>query len=296
MSSMAGETGTTDTRLPAETAVGPVRLIAADAELLRSYYERAIGLRTLESSAKAVVLGAGSRPLVELVPTPGAPPRPAGTTGLFHLAILVPGRPELARALRRVLDAAERFTGASDHIVSEALYLRDPEGNGIEIYHDRPREEWSWSNGQVAMDTLPLDVDAVMAELPADGGANGMPEGTVIGHVHLNVSDLRSAEDFYATALGFDVTARGYPGALFVSAGGYHHHLGLNTWSGPGAAPPPAGARGLGRFEIVLPAGSDLGEIVDRLEHAGADPVHSDEGVVVSDPSRNRLLVRADGG
>jgi len=228
---------------------------------------------------------------------PDAPPRPPGTTGLFHLAILVPSRPDLARALRRVLDAGARFTGAADHIVSEALYLRDPEGNGIEIYRDRPREEWTWSAGEVAIDTLPLDFEGVMSELPPDvPPASGMPDGTVMGHVHLNVSDLGTAEDFYSRALGFDVTVRGYPGALLVSAGGYHHHVGLNTWSGPGAPSPPAGARGLGRFEIVLPAGSSLDEVEGRLERAGAEPVRSEEGLLVSDPSHNRLLLRAQPG
>jgi catechol 2,3-dioxygenase len=290
---MQDQTHTASGALPASTTVGPVRLIAADADMLRSYYERAIGLHTLESSGETVVMGAGERPLVELLSRPDAPPRPPGTTGLFHLAILVPSRPDLAVALRRVLDAGGRFTGASDHIVSEALYLRDPEGNGIEIYRDRPRGEWSWSGTEVEMDTLPLDVDAVMSELPQAAGGNGMPEGTVIGHVHLNVSELGSVEDFYAEALGFDVTARSYPGALFVSAGGYHHHLGLNTWAGPGGPAPPAGARGLARFDVVLPAGSDLGQIEERLERAGAEPVRSEEGLLVGDPSRNRLLIRA---
>jgi catechol 2,3-dioxygenase len=279
--------------LPAHTSPGAVRLIAADTELLRGYYESAIGLRTLDTYGDSVLLGAGERPLVELVSRPDAPPRPPGTTGLFHLALLVPSRPDLARALRRALEAGERLTGASDHIVSEALYLRDPEGNGIEIYRDRPRKEWRWAGGEVEMDTLPLDVDSVMSELSAQRAANGMPEGTVMGHVHLNVSDLGSSEEFYVGALGFDVTVRGYPGALFVSAGGYHHHVGLNTWSGPGAPPPPTGARGLARFELALPAGSDLGEIEDRLARAGAEPVRSEEGLLVSDPSRNRLLVRA---
>jgi catechol 2,3-dioxygenase len=277
--------------------MGTVRLIAADSDLLRAYYERAIGLRTLDTSGDTVALGAGDRPLVELMSRPDAPPRPPGTTGLFHLAILVPSRPDLARALRRVLDAGARFTGASDHIVSEALYLRDPEGNGIEIYRDRPREEWTWSAGEVAMDTLPLDFEGVMSELAAgEPPPNGMPDGTVMGHVHLNVSDLGTAEDFYSRALGFDVTVRSYPGALFVSAGAYHHHLGLNTWSGPGAPSPPTGARGLGRFEIVLPAGSSLDEVESRLDRAGAEPVRSEGGLLLSDPSRNRLLLRAQPG
>jgi catechol 2,3-dioxygenase len=290
---MAAEaTSSAGASLPAATTVGPVRLVAADAGRLRDFYQRAIGLRT-EERDDVVALGAGDRTLVELIERPDAPPRPPGTTGLFHLAILVPSRADLAFALRRLAAAGARLTGASDHIVSEALYLRDPEGNGIEIYRDRPREEWRWPGGEVEMDTLPLDLESILAEAADTGAQNGMPAGTTIGHVHLNVSDLKSAEDFYAGALRFDVTVRGYPGALFVSAGGYHHHLGLNTWAGPGAPAPPAGARGLARFVVQLPAGSDLGEIEQRLARAGAEPVHTDEGLLVADPSRNRLLVTA---
>ena len=196
---------------------------------------------------------ASDTPVVELVGDPDAPPRPRGTSGLFHLAILVPGRPDLARALQRVAEAGWRLTGASDHLVSEALYLSDPEGNGIELYRDRPREQWPVRDGVLQMDTLPLDLDGVLGELRREDASAGMPPGTRIGHVHLNVGDLAAAEAFYSGALGFDVTVRGYPGALFVSAGGYHHHLGLNTWAGEGVPPPPSGSRGLREFEIVLP-------------------------------------------
>ncbi|MGH2978682.1 MAG: VOC family protein, partial [Solirubrobacterales bacterium] len=233
------------------------------------------------------------RPIVELAPTPDAPPRAPGTTGLFHLAILVPSRVELARALRRVSESGWRFTGASDHLVSEALYLRDPEGNGIEIYRDRAREEWRHVDGEIAMDTLPLDLEAVLEELPDDNSrAGGMPSGTRLGHVHLNVADLRSSEAFYAGALGLDVTVRGYPGALFVSAGGYHHHVGLNTWMGEGAPPPPPGARGLDRFEIVLPSAAELDAAGQRLAAAGVEAGRSEEGLAVVDPAGNRLLLR----
>jgi catechol 2,3-dioxygenase len=282
---------TTPDRLPPATTLGVVRLIAGDAAALGSFYERAIGLRPVEGRGEGLALGVDGRPLVELVERPDAPRRPPGTTGLFHLAILVPSRPDLASALRRALEAGTRFTGASDHLVSEALYLRDPEGNGIEIYRDRSREEWNWAGGEVHMDTLPLDLEAVMATLPGDPPPAVMPPQTRIGHVHLNVSELEGTEDFYSPGLGFDVTVRGYPGALFVSSGGYHHHLGLNTWEGPGAPPPPAGARGLDRFEVVLPARADVDQARERLERAGAEPVVTDEGFVVADPSGNRLLV-----
>ena len=171
--------------------------------------------------------------------------------------------------MRRVVDAGERFTGASDHLVSEALYLRDPEGNGIEIYRDRPREEWQYEpSGEIRMGTIALDLDAVMAELPPDGRA-GMADGTVVGHVHLQVSELPGTEAFYAGELGLDVTVRSYPGALFLSRDGYHHHVGANTWASAGASPPPEGSRRLEWFEMRHP---------------------SREGLV-TDPSGNRALL-----
>ena len=241
--------------------IGRVRLRVADLERARSYYGRAIGLRELAAEDGVVQLGAAT-PLVELVGDPDAPPAPPRSTGLFHLALLVPDRPSLARAVKRVVDAGERFTGASDHFVSEALYLRDPEGNGIEIYRDRPRSEWQYErSGELRMGTVALDVDSVMSELP-DGPDPGMADATTMGHVHLHVADLDAAEAFYAGRLGLDVTVRSYPGALFLSRDGYHHHIGLNTWQGAGSPPPPPGSRGLEDFEIVLP-GVATGSLAD---------------------------------
>ena len=232
--------------------IGRVRLRVADLARVRDYYERTIGLRALEEDGDRVTLGADS-PLVELVGDPGAQPAPPGSTGLFHLAILVPSRPELARSIRRVVDSGERFTGASDHFVSEALYLRDPEGNGIEIYRDRPRAEWEYEpDGQLRMGTVALDLQDIAREMPSDAD-RGMPAGTVMGHVHLHVSDLGEAEAFYVDRLGLDVTVRGYPGALFVSHDGYHHHVGLNTWQGAHGPAAPPGSRGLIDYELFLP-------------------------------------------
>jgi catechol 2,3-dioxygenase len=248
--------------------IGAVRLRVADLDGLRAYYEDVIGLRTLERDGDLVRMGAGT-PLLELVGDPGAPPPPPHGTGLFHFAILVPSRPELARAVRRVVAAGSRFSGASDHFVSEALYLRDPEGNGIEIYRDRPREEWQYEpSGEIRMGTVALDVDSVMGELPPDGDT-GMPDGTVVGHVHLQVAELAGTEAFYAGDMGLDTTVRSYPGALFFSRGGYHHHVGANTWASAGGAPPPEGSRGLEWFEMRHP------------ERRG----------VVTDPSGNRVLL-----
>jgi catechol 2,3-dioxygenase len=251
--------------------IGRVRLRVADLERVQGFYERAIGLRELERDGDTVALGADS-PLVELVHDPGAPPKPPRTTGLFHLAILVPARPDLARAVQRVVQTGARFSGASDHFVSEAMYLSDPEGNGIELYRDRPREQWEYGpDGELRMGTVALDLDSLMAELPADEDSR-MPEGTVMGHVHLHVADIAGAEAFYAGELGLDVIVRSYPGALFVSRGGYHHHVGLNTWAGVGAPPPPPGSRGLERFELRLDGGAE-----PRL---------------ATDPSGNRLLLQ----
>ena len=176
------------------------------------------------------------------------PTRDGRAPGLYHVAVLVPSREALGGALLRLAVSGWPLHGASHHLVSEALYLGDPDGNGIEIYRDLPRDQWRWDGSSVEMATLPLDLDAILDELPADvldaarGGAVDpasvptLPAGTVVGHVHLQVSDLRDAEAFYHGVLGLEVTQRGYPGALFTAAGGYHHHIGLNTWHSRGVA------------------------------------------------------------
>jgi catechol 2,3-dioxygenase len=274
------------------TRIGAVRLTVADLERARAFYRRAIGLRELEAGDGGARLGAAGGPaLVELEGRPGAPPRPRPSTGLFHLAILVPSRAELARALRRVLDAGASFTGAADHLVSEALYLDDPEGNGIELYRDRPRDEWPRDGGELRMATLPLDLEGLLAEMPGPDD-HGMPEGTTMGHVHLQVRDIPEAEAFWSGVLGFEPTVRGYPGALFVAAGGYHHHVGLNTWGTAGAPAPPAGARGLARVEVVVPGAEEVARVEERARAAGHEPRREDGGALLSDPSGNLLLVR----
>ena len=283
--------------IPPDTAIGKVRLRVADIDGLTTFYERVVGLRAVERDNGVARLGPdGGAPLVELVSAPDAPPAPSFSTGLFHLAVLVPDRAELARSLQRVAGAGWRLTGASDHLVSEALYLQDPEGNGIEIYRDRPRDQWGEDGGELRMATLPLDLEGVLGELdPGDPPADGMPARTTIGHVHLQVADIPAAEGFYNGALGLDVMVRSYPGALFLSAGGYHHHLGLNTWQSQGAPAPPDGALGLDRYELVLPDAAARDDAAERLADAG-DPVRLDEGVLATDPSGNRVLLTARGG
>ncbi|HET6684248.1 MAG TPA: VOC family protein [Gaiella sp.] len=279
--------------LPADTRLGAIRLRAGDVGLLRDFYERAIGLQALAAEDGVTALGAADDALVELLSDPDAPTRPPRTTGLFHLALLVPTRADLAHALRRVFEAGWHLSGASDHLVSEALYLSDPEGNGIELYRDRPREEWPHQGDEIAMATLPLDLEGLLAEPGGDTDIPPMAEGTVLGHVHLQVADLDTAASFWVDALGLDVRTRLYPGALFVSAGGYHHHVGLNTWAGVGAPRPPAGARGLDRFEIVLPDGESLAVTRDRLAAAAAVQ-DVDGGILAIDPSGNAVLARSD--
>lgn len=281
--------------IPRDTSLGRVLLTVRDLAGAREFYERVVGLRTIESEPGRALLGAGEAgpPLVELVGDPDAPPRPQGTTGLFHHALLVPTRGDLALALRRVAEGGWRLSGASDHLVSEALYLDDPEGNGIEIYRDRPRERWAADERGIRMATLPLDLRSLEDEQPATSGAARaeMPQGTTVGHVHLNVADLASSEAFYSGLLGFEVTVRGYPGALFVSAGGYHHHVGLNTWAGVGAPPPPSGAAGLRAFEIVLPGGA-LDQVRERLIAAGAAVEPWGRDLSMRDPSGNHVVLR----
>jgi catechol 2,3-dioxygenase len=280
--------------IDAQLTMGAVRLNVGDLDAMARFYEKVCGLERIEETPNRVRLGAGDRVSVELVSKPDAPRRPPRTSGLFHLAILVPDRFELARSIRRVLEGGWTFTGASDHLVSEAMYLDDPEGNGIEIYRDRPRDEWRrTADGEIAMATLPLDVESIVEELKANPDPTPcVHPDTHIGHVHLQVSDIPATEAFYSKLLGFDVMVRSYPGALFVSAGGYHHHLGLNTWAGVGVPPPPAGARGLDRFEVILQNDSELERLESRVEAGEADGRREAGGLLVADPSENRLLLR----
>jgi catechol 2,3-dioxygenase len=275
--------------------MGTVRLTVSDLARSREFYEQAIGLSSVEQEDGSFAFGVrDERPLIELRGERSAPPLDPRATGLFHLAILLPTRADLGFALARLANAGWPLDGASDHLVSEALYLSDPDGNGIEIYRDRPRDEWQRVNGQLAMSTLPLDLDSVIAEIgnaPADQPQ--APAGTTIGHVHLQVSDLREAEAFYSGVLGFDVMVRGYPGALFVSAGGYHHHLGLNTWHSLGAAPPAPGAVGLRDYEVLLPDEDELDRVLGRVNAAGIAVEQQAAGTLIRDPSGNGVLLRA---
>ena len=264
-----------------QLTLGPVHLTVADLERSLDYYGAQIGLDVLAREDGRASLGAGGRELLALVEEPGA--RPAdGYSGLFHFALLVPERADLARWLAHAARDRVALTGASDHAVSEALYLRDPDGHGIEIYRDRPREQWE---GRVAtlMTTLPLDTDDLFSVLddPATEPFDGLPDGTVMGHVHLRVAELPATVDFYRR-VGFELMAEYGRQAAFLAAGGYHHHLGANTWESAGAPQPPPGYAGLRHATMILPDEAERDRV---LEAAGADAPE------LVDPAGNRWVL-----
>jgi catechol 2,3-dioxygenase len=278
-----------------ETRVGPVRLTVSDLERSRAFYDQVLGLSASESEDGKLALGPGGGPaLVELTGDSAAARLDRRATGLFHLAILLPSRPDLAVALARIAQARWPLDGASDHLVSEALYLSDPDGNGIEIYRDRPRDEWQYRDGSLQMATIPLDLRDLMGDMPQGAEVSPtVPAGTTMGHVHLQVAELEQTEAFYSGVLGFDVVVRGYPGALFVSAGGYHHHLGLNTWNSAGGSPPRPGSVGLRSYDVVLPNAVELENVLARIRAAGIETQADGDATIVRDPSGNRVRLTA---
>ena len=281
-------------RIASDTTVGTVSLTVGDLDRSRAFYERAVGLRANELEDGRLALGVAGEPaLIELRGDSSVTRLNRRAPGLYHLAVLVPTRLDLAFALARLAETRWPLDGASDHLVSEAVYLSDPDGNGIEIYRDRPRAEWPRSGDQLRMATLPLDLDDVLAELRAATELQATaPAGTQIGHVHLQVADLAQAEAFYHGVLGFDVMVRGYPGALFVSAGGYHHHIGLNTWHSAGAAPATSGSVGLRSFAVDLPDEQELAAMLDRLQAASIPSSPEQGGVLVRDPFGSGVVLR----
>lgn len=275
--------------LSPDTHVGSVTLLARDLPRLRDFYATMLGLTPLAESAKAATLGAHGTPLLHLLARPELPAPAVSRPGLYHTAFLLPTRADLGRWLGHVAGLGLRL-GTGDHLVSEAVYLSDPEGNGIEVYRDRPRDEWTWEGGQVRMDTLAVDVPGVL-EAAAGTAFGGAPAGTAVGHVHLKVGSAAGAARFYADTLGLDVVSQ-FPGAAFLSWGGYHHHLGLNEWHSRGQERPGSPAAGLGGLEVLTP---DLAPLRAHLAGRELDVQDSGDALSLDDPWGNRVTVRAQG-
>ena len=284
-------TDTTD-RLAADTGMGPVTLAVADLDAETRYYRDGVALQVLAQTADTVTLGRGSTPVIVLEHSPAlqhASPREAG---LFHTAILFDTEEALAAAVYSVArHYPGTFTGSSDHLVSKAFYFTDPEGNGVELYWDRDRSQWSWTHGAIEMSTLALDPNAFLADnLTESGASDPVVGGARVGHVHLQVGDIPSAREFYVHRLGFDETATYGPSALFVSAGGYHHHMAMNTWNSAGAGRRAPGL-GLARVDIQVPTPDDLGALTERMRHFGIETRDDGRAVSFEDPWANLVRV-----
>lgn len=275
-----------------ETRMGKVYLTVADLPRSLRYYEQHIGLHLNHQEDNKTFLGAGGKDLLVLQEQPGARPT-HGTTGLYHYALLLPSRLELGRTLNHFITARTPIGGWSDHAVSEAIYLTDPDGHGIEIYRDRPRSQWEFPQNVLRMTVDPFDAEGVLNELTGHEPAwDGLHPDTVMGHVHLHVAHMAPTLKFYVETLGFDLMAQYGTAASFVAAGGYHHHLGLNTWAGVGALPPSADRARLLAYEIVLPNEQAVGETVTGLRAAGVVVTEQPDGFLLADPAQNHILLR----
>ncbi|MCB8984554.1 MAG: VOC family protein [Ardenticatenaceae bacterium] len=273
--------------------MGRVAVSVADLSRSLAYYQEHIGLQVLEREGETAVLGVAQRPLLVLQEQPGARPSHRAA-GLYHFAILLPSRLDLARTLYHFIQAQTPLVGASDHGVSEALYLTDPDGHGIEIYRDRPRAEWPYVGDDLRMVTEPFDAEGVLAELsPETAVWQPLPPGTTMGHVHLHVGHLAPAMAFYHDVLGFDVIMQMGESAGFLSFGGYHHHLGLNTWAGVGAPPAAPDKARLLWYEIMAPEETAVADLADRLTEKGVAFTQNGRALHLQDPSANHLVIQA---
>lgn len=278
-------------RLPADAGIGAVRLRVADLDRSLDFYAELLGFRPLERTKTTASLGVeAGPPLIRLEAVPGTVRRPPRTLGLYHFAILYPDRRDLGRVLLRCFERRIPFDGFADHDVSEAAYLPDPDGNGVELYADRPRHQWRRAEGEIVMVTEVLNVTGLLRAVDGDPWI-GPPAGTRIGHVHLHVGALAPAVAFYRDELGLDVTNARYPGATFLSAGGYHHHLALNTWAA-GSGPAPGDVAGLIDFELDVPDTAERAALRVRLEANGRQVESEDDGFATLDPEGNRVRIR----
>jgi catechol 2,3-dioxygenase len=285
-------TTTTQPTLPDGLRLGPVHLTVSDLDRSIPFYESAIGLQLARRDGSEAALGAGGDDLLVLVEEPDA--RPAGRhAGLYHFALLQPSRLELARAAQRLIATQTPVSGASDHKISEAIYLPDPDGNGIELAADRAREHWGDLGDPTALGgPEPLDMQSLMAMVEGDELHARATEDLKVGHVHLHVGDVEDALAFWRDLIGFEVMTR-FPSAAFIAAGGYHHHLGLNTWRGEGVPPMPTGVVGMRHWTIVLDTPAEVAEVRQRLAAAGAPTAELPDGFLTRDPWNNALVVRS---
>lgn len=270
------------------TYVGRVTIKVTQLERSLAFYQEVIGFKVLEQSGQTAHLTADGRNVLLTLEQPDdVVPKQGRTTGLYHFALLLPTRADLADVVRHFMKIGQQI-GSSDHLVSEALYLSDPDGNGIEIYRDRAPEEWTWRGGEVEMTVDPLNFRDLLSsgEQPE---WSGLPEGTVMGHIHLHVADLAAAEQYYVQGLGFDVVCRYGNQALFISSGRYHHHIGLNTWNGVGAPRPPHNSAGLELFTLVLPDEEAKIQTAAKLKQLGAASNEEQGSILTADPSGNRI-------
>lgn len=266
--------------------VGEVNIKVKNLDYSLTFYQNIMGFQVLEKTDRRAVLTTdGKTPLVTLEQPEDVVAKTSRTSGLYHFAILLPSRADLSVFLRHMIQTGYPL-GAADHYVSEALYLNDPDGNGIEVYRDRPSAEWNWNNGLVEMATEELDGNEILAE--SDAEWNGLPVGTLMGHIHLHVADIKKAEQFYTKGLGFEVVSY-YPQAAFLSTGGYHHHIAINTWQGEGAATPPKNSVGLNWYSLVFPDEAMRENAIKQLKQLGALITEEADFYVTSDPSGNQI-------
>lgn len=271
------------------TFVSQVNLKVANLERSLTFYQEVIGLQVLQQTNSTADLTAdGKTVLVSIQQPDDVVSKLARTTGLYHFALLLPTRADLGRLLKHFLQVRYPLQGASDHLVSEAIYLADPDGNGIEVYADRPASDWSWNNGEVEMATVALDAESLLAEGEEEEW-NGMPSGTIMGHIHLHVSELQKTEEFYTKGLGFEIVTRYGGQALFISTGKYHHHIGLNTWNGVGAPPAAENSVGMESYTMVFPSDEKRKQILSQLKEMGVAVTEEKGAYITADPSGNRI-------
>lgn len=273
------------------TFVGQVNIKVQDLQRSIAFYEKVIGFQLMEQTDSSASFTADGKTVLLTIEQPeNVIPKQGRTTGLYHFAILLPDRSDLAEVVQHFLKIGLHF-GSSDHLVSEALYLSDPDGNGIEVYIDRQPSEWEWKSGEVKMTVDPLDFEDLLSGVEQQPW-EGLPGGTVMGHIHLHVADLKKAEEFYLNGLGFEVVCRYGHQATFISDGKYHHHIALNTWNGVGAPTPPENSVGLSSYTLILSDEGKLARIVDQLEKMGVSVSKEHDYYVTTDPSGNKIVLK----